>query len=959
MAEEVTVKILPMFRILLPPILLLLGLGWITSRSSFHSKQTSLRAVDGVLDLSQWDFLGDGGISLDGEWLFFWNQFLTESVASRDWADLQKDALRIKIPGFFAEARLANGQPAQLPMEGYGTFLLRVKGSPKPILPSLSRTRLHASSRILVFNVADPKATRSEINHGLPAVDRDHSIPHILTLPPTHLSIRNTEDFYVLIQMSNFHFSKGGISPAPVLNEMHQEIEVALQERTLSTIILGIILALAFYNLTFFMRNRRDKASLYLSIFCVIIVWRSLCPLFFDGPGQFYLDVQYKTYYSSMVLPLIFITGFLRETFASHLSLRAFSILTVACILYGILVFVTPTAVFSRTAFVGQIILLSGCTMVVTTAARAAWARELGGVFSLIGCFCLVSATTLDVLIARGILPGSILNTQYGLAIFLFMQSQIVGIRFASAFRTAEHLSRQLRDEVDRQTRDIKSILSSIRQGIFSISASNSKSDDQTSAYLEQLLARSDVTDRTIDELLLDSSSLTADEKNQVREAIRACLGEDVLSFELNEGNLVKEINLTIPQAAQERILEVDWAPILDKSQRIEKLLVSIRDVTDIRGFQREAQQKDRDLRMLLEVLNVPEDRFQRFTKQARSFIEENRTLLLDASTMGPDLLKRLFVNMHTLKGGARSYQLKSLSDASHTVEQTYVELRQDPRRWDKAALLFEIDQLDFILQTYLKLAEEKLGWDLEQRDIRMSKRVVEQAIDQLELIQAVHLDHNEQDALNATRSLLVTHCSVRLSHIIDELKPGLDSMARDLGKDMPRIVIDEGQVWLMEKAGDVLHSCLLHLFRNAMDHGLEKPDERRMAGKDPRGQIRVDVTGEAEGLVITFADDGRGLNLKRIQEKGVERGLISMQTKDPNVVADLILQPGFSTKDEVSDISGRGVGMDAVRTFLQDHGGWLFIELLDVTDPEHVAFTLRMVLPRALYVDMSLAKVV
>jgi signal transduction histidine kinase len=948
-----------MLRILLAPALLLFGLVWITSRSSHQRSQTAPRAVGGVLDLSQWDFLKDGGISLDGEWLFFWNQFLTESIASRDWADLQREALRIKIPGFFADAREVNGESSHLPMEGYGSFLLRVKGSPQQILPSLSRTRLHASSRILIFNVADPIATRNEINLGQPAVDPEHSIPQIQTLPPTHLTIRNTEDFYVLIQMSNFHFSKGGISPAPFLNEMHQEIEEALQERTLSTIISGIILALAFYNLTFFMRNRRDKASLYLCIFCVIIVWRSLCPLFFNGPGQFNLDVQYKTYYSSMVVPLIFITSFLRETFASHLSLRAFLTLTAACILYGGFVFLTPTAVFSKTAFVGQIILLGGCGMVVITAARAAWARELGGMFSLIGCFCLVSATTLDVLIARGILQGSILNTQYGLAIFLFMQSQIVGIRFASAFRTAEHLSRQLRDEVDRQTRDIKSILSSIRQGIFSIRASNSKSDDQTSAYLEQLLGRRDVTDRTIDELLLDCSNLTADEKNQVREAIGACLGEDVLSFELNEGNLVKEMSLTLPQAALNRILEVDWAPILDKSQRIEKLLVSIRDVTDIRGYQREAQQKDQDLRMLLEVLNVPEDRFQRFTKQARGFIDENRSLLLDASTMGHDLLKRLFVNMHTLKGGARSYQLKSLADASHQVEQTYVELRQDLRRWDKESLLSEIDQLEFILQTYLKLAEEKLGWDLNQRDIRMSKRVVERAINQLELIQTEHLNHKEKDALNTTRSLLVTHCSVRLSHIVDELKPGLDSMARDLGKHMPRILIDEGEVWLMEKAGDVLHSCLLHLFRNAMDHGLEKPEERQAGGKDPTGMIRVRVSCEAEGLVIFFADDGRGLDLKRILEKGVERGLISRETQNPNVVADLILRPGFSTKDEVSEISGRGVGMDAVRTFLQDQGGSLFIELQDLKDPEHVAFTLKMVLPKAMYVDMLLAAVV
>lgn len=108
----------------------------------------------------------------------------------------------------------------------------------------------------------------------------------------------------------------------------------------------------------------------------------------------------------------------------------------------------------------------------------------------------------------------------------------------------------------------------------------------------------------------------------------------------------------------------------------------------------------------------------------------------------------------------------------------------------------------------------------------------------------------------------------------------------------------------------------LVHLLRNSMDHGLETPEERRAAGKAEKGTIRLSACHEEGEIWITIEDDGRGLNRGKILAKAIERGMISGDGTDlsDKAVYNLIFQPGFSTADKITDISGRGVGMDVVK---------------------------------------------
>jgi two-component system chemotaxis sensor kinase CheA len=126
----------------------------------------------------------------------------------------------------------------------------------------------------------------------------------------------------------------------------------------------------------------------------------------------------------------------------------------------------------------------------------------------------------------------------------------------------------------------------------------------------------------------------------------------------------------------------------------------------------------------------------------------------------------------------------------------------------------------------------------------------------------------------------------------------------------------------------EVLADPLTHLVRNCVDHGLEGPDARRAAGKGPVGRLRLAARQQAGAVVVEVSDDGRGLDLARIREKAVARGLLSADAAVPeDLLAQLIFEPGLSTRDVVSDLSGRGVGMDVVRRSIEGVGGSIQLE--------------------------------
>ena len=154
-------------------------------------------------------------------------------------------------------------------------------------------------------------------------------------------------------------------------------------------------------------------------------------------------------------------------------------------------------------------------------------------------------------------------------------------------------------------------------------------------------------------------------------------------------------------------------------------------------------------------------------------------------------------------------------------------------------------------------------------------------------------------------------------------------NLARDLGKEVDLVIMGE-ETELDRSVVDEIGDPLIHLIRNALDHGLETPDERLAAGKSRCGTVVLSAAHEGNQIVISIKDNGRGIDPERVSRKALEKGLITeeqLALMGSREILDLLFLPGFSTKEQATDLSGRGVGMDVVRTNIRKLNGIIEIK--------------------------------
>ena len=203
------------------------------------------------------------------------------------------------------------------------------------------------------------------------------------------------------------------------------------------------------------------------------------------------------------------------------------------------------------------------------------------------------------------------------------------------------------------------------------------------------------------------------------------------------------------------------------------------------------------------------------------------------------------------------------------------------------------------------------------------------------------------QDIVMSVRMLPVSTTFHKMHRIVRD-------MSKKVGREVELTIIGE-ETEVDKNIIDHLSDPLMHLIRNAVDHGLEPPEQRTAAGKRVKGNITLEARNTGGDVTITISDDGRGLNREVIVRKAIERGLTG---KSPEEISDkeaysYIFMPGFSTNEKVTEFSGRGVGMDVVRSNIEKVGGSVFV---DSTPGQGTVVQIKIPLTLAIIEGMKLS---
>lgn len=265
--------------------------------------------------------------------------------------------------------------------------------------------------------------------------------------------------------------------------------------------------------------------------------------------------------------------------------------------------------------------------------------------------------------------------------------------------------------------------------------------------------------------------------------------------------------------------------------------------------------------------------------------------------------------------------QAKAISEKA--LDQALQKQEKAPKGEEDATIRVETRRLDSVMNLVGELVLGrnrliKIGGLLEQtHESDPQVRALGETLTQLNLVTT-----DLQLAVMKTRMLPIKKVMAKLPRMVRDL-------SQKLGKQV-RLELHGEETELDKSVADEIGDPLVHLVRNAIDHGIELPTERHAARKPSEGILRIAASQEGNSIVIRIQDDGKGIGLGKIKAKALSKGLISeaeLAGMEPREVVNLIFLPGFSTAEKVTDVSGRGVGMDVVRTNIRKMNGTVEIE--------------------------------
>lgn len=569
---------------------------------------------------------------------------------------------------------------------------------------------------------------------------------------------------------------------------------------------------------------------------------------------------------------------------------------------------------------------------------RQALIRTIGSVLSvglLAVLMAFLATRRLAVRLTRPIrglqsAANAIARGDYHLAVAVEGEDEIalLAADFDSMRRRVKDYTERLHEMVEDKVREIRDILDNVGQGLFTVSYDGRINPDYASTT-NAILAVEDVSRSSLRDLFrMDAAGL----KNWMEwlELVRS-MGRSMPWKKLVRLCPLNELELDDGKGGR-RFVQVAYQPMLDGHGAPSKLMVLVQDVTESRRVEavirKEKERHEDEVKAILGIVNnaalMPEflldveAKLEGLLRSCRGWIQGGP---LEAGM--PALLR----DLHTLKGTAASYGFGGLERAARQAELVAVRILPPSE-----SSLDETRKLLSILEGDMRSAQEQV----KSLSLRLTGRGSDQAVPvperKIRGLRALAEEVRMKDGAIAPKLMdgLLKACRsldhIRLSVFGDRYLSMLSKLGDRLGKKIDFRIRPESME-ISPRVISILDEPLVHLLRNAADHGLEGKEERAQAGKGEAGVIEFGLEYLAGALVIWVEDDGRGIDTTKVVAKALSMGavnpdrLASMSEKEK---AGLIFAPGLSTGERNDDISGMGVGMDAVAAWVESLGGTL-----------------------------------
>ncbi len=473
-----------------------------------------------------------------------------------------------------------------------------------------------------------------------------------------------------------------------------------------------------------------------------------------------------------------------------------------------------------------------------------------------------------------------------------------------------EAFNQNLQQLVDDKTRDISVLLDSVEQGIISISPTQNINETHSNEA-RLIFGRSDFANATLTELF----DLKNEELNEfsnwyemVKQPVRFARWKKYEPL-----CPIKERTITVN--GQEKIIIIDYKPII-KGTQIERLMILCTDITEQRKaeLKLKASEKENTLQMqrVLSLVNNMPISISLFFEEMGGYLERFK------KTTNPKDLdahkEDFFRNAHTIKGNAGSFGFNELTKRASLLED---QLSQIMNKYPT------VPQVEQFMEAVERINEEFTTIKVLRKSLSVeaSNKISIQESEYNRLLQeCTKLDPKE---IYKRLVYLNTHPFTEYCHkynnVIRIYREKYKKPILDLNVKNPDILVHRNIMAILDVP-------LIHIIRNAVDHGIESEEERIHAGKGP-GLITIECQDQPDRVTIVVYDDGKGINIEAVVDKAKKIGLVTeekLKTMSDKEKIDLIFETGLSTKNKVSSISGRGTGLGAARAFILQHQGTL-----------------------------------